>query len=754
MAGDLMNIQAPIKAEVQLWFTAQEFADAAEAGIIVGIPTTKRNINEKAERENWLRYRAYVQTEKGRGGTITRYHINLLPLDVRIAYLSRFMIVDTDDLRVFGAVGANLSERARTERSARMIVVRLADRFRRLSRMTVMAADHLFVLTFNAGKVMDLPEWVKETLGTLSVRSVQRWRSKARDNDGLTLAHDPAEARKGTGLLEVANNGDVSMHILAYVAEFPGLSADVIRDQVEYQFGKELVDHHGALKPLPPVRTFQHYIARLREEQKAVILAYSNPDAYRSRMKLRGTNAYRYVTRPNQMWMIDASPVDALCTDGRWSMYACVDVATRRYIITFSRTPRSEAVLLLLRRAILAWGVPEVVKTDNGSDFVATATVRLFNELNIAPDTSRAYSPAEKGIVERSIKTFQHEVAPQLPGYIGHNVADRKAIESKKSFAQRLGAEERELFEVTMTIEELRSWTDDWLTYIYHERKHDGLKGITPNEAYAQSTEAPKRVDERALDVLLMPVAGQNGKRVMGPRGIQIDRRHHLTSAILVGTEVFCRQDPEDLGKIYVYSADGRQFLDVAIDAAFSGVDPAEYAKAVTAAGNAVVTERLKDLKAEVRKIKKGPAAIIRSIEVAKRRMAERAEAKDNVIQLPKREERHSTPALEAALDAATAPRTPTARSLNEKAAELHAAILREAENRGQSTVVHLDPDAGLSEGARNFKWAKAMEAAIASGVELSDLEAGRLVRCQSGSDYQTRKDMLESFGMQAALAF
>jgi len=754
MAGDLMNIQSSIKAELQLWFTAQELADAAEAGIIIGVPSTKQGVNDLARRENWQRYRALVQADKARGGTITRYHVNLLPLDVRIAYLSRFIAVDNEDLRVMGAVEVGLSERARIERSARMITVRLADRFRHMSRLPAQGADHLFVLTFNGGKIVGMPDWVAETIGGLSVRSLQRWRSAARNNEGRTLAHDPAEARKGTGLLETANNGDVAMHILAYVAEFPGLSADVIRDQVEYQFGPELVARNGELKPLPPVRTFQHFIAQLREEQKAVILAYSNPDAYRSRMKLRGTNAYRHVTRPNQMWMIDASPVDALCTDGRWSMYACVDVATRRYIITFSRTPRSEAVLLLLRRAILAWGVPEVVKTDNGSDFVAAATVRLFNELDIAPDTSRAYSPAEKGIVERAIKTFQHEVAPQLPGYIGHNVADRKAIESKKSFAQRLGADERELFEVTMTIEDLRAWTDDWLTYIYHESDHAGLRGITPNEAVARSTEPPHRVDERALDVLLMPVAGQNGNRKMGPRGIQIDHRFYLTAAILVGTDVFCRQDPEDLGKIYVYSADGRQFLDVAIAAEFSGVNPAEFAKAVTAAGNAVVAERLKDVKAEVRRIKRGPAAIVRSIEVAKRRVAEKAEAGSNVIQLPKREERHSTPALEAALEAATMPRVPEPKSLNEKAAELHAAIVREAENRGKSTVVHLDPDAGLSEGARNFKWAKAMEAAIASGVQLSDQEAGQLARYQSGSDYQTRKDMLESFGMQAALAF
>lgn len=748
-----MNAQTPITADLKAWFTAQELADAAEAGVLVGIPATKRGINDQAERENWHRYRALVKTKKARGGTITHYHINLLSADVRVAYLARYIKVDADDLCVSGAAEANLSERARTERSARMIAVRLADRFRHLSRMTVMASDHLFVLTFNSGKVVGLPDWVREVIGALSVRSLQRWRSAARENNGLSLAHDPAEARKGTGLLETANDGNVSMHILAWIAEFPALSADVVRDQIEYEFGTELIDRHGELKPLPPVRTFQAYMARLREEQKAVLLAHSNPDGYRSRMKLRGTNAYRYVTRANQMWMIDASPVDALCVDGRWSMYACVDVATRRYIIIFSKTPRAEAVLLLIRRAILEWGPPDVVKTDNGSDFLAVAVKRLFDDLDIKPDTSKAYSPAEKGIVERAIKTFQHEVAPQLPGYIGHNVAERKAIEGKKSFAQRLGATERELFEVSMTVDDLRAWTDDWLKYIYHEAKHAGLKGMTPNEATARSTDAPRRVDERALDVLLMPIAGQNGRRKFGPEGIRLDHRRYLSGTILVGTDVFCRHDPDDLGRLYVYAADGRQFLDIAVCPEFSGVNPAEYAKARIAEGNALVTERLKDIKAEVRRIKKGPAAIARSIEVAKRRVAEKVVASANVIQLPKREERHTTPALEAALDAATLPgRVLESKSLNEKAAEIHAAIIREAEHRGKSTVVHLDPDAGLSDGARTFKWALAIEAQIAAGMPVDDDTAVRLVRCQGGSNYQTRKDIMTDFGLEVAL--
>lgn len=747
-----MNMHAPMT--VQMWFTAQEMADAARDGLLPGLPESKQGINDLARRENWSRYHALVRPRGGReGGGGFEYHIDVLPIDVRLCYLQRFIKVDDDDLRISGAIDANLSDRARKERGARVITVRLADQYKRLNGMTVLASDHLFVQAFNAGRVGELPDWVLETIGTLSVRSLQRWRSKSRNNDGLTLAYDPSENRKGTGLLETANDGAVRRHILAWIADAPGLSIKAIRELVEYEFGRELIDRDGALKPLPELRAFQYFVSQLREAEKAVILAHSNPDAFRSRMKLVGTGAYRHVTRINQMWMIDASPVDALCVDGRWTMYACVDVATRRYIITFSKTPRAEAVGLLIRRAILEWGVPEVIKTDNGSDFVAVATMRLLNDLDIKPDTSHAYSPAEKGIVERAIKTFQHDVAPKLRGYVGHSVADKKAIESKKSFAQRLGADDLEMFEVSMTIDELRTHTDDWLKYTYHENKHRGLKGISPNDAAALSTDPVRRVDERALDALLMPIAGRNGIRVMGHQGIQIDHLNYMPSKILVGTQVFCRHHPDDLGQIYVYTPDGRQFLDIAICPEMSGQNPAEVAKMQMAAVNGLVKDRLNDLKPEIRRIKKDKAAIVRSNEVNKRRAEERAAERANVIQLPKRDEQHTTPAIAAALDAATLPQAENQpRPLNEKAAELHEAIKREAEERKASKIIHLDPDAGLSASARRFKWAMALETQIAAGVELDAETATQLVRFQATPAYRTIKDTMEDFGLEQAL--
>lgn len=752
-----MNAHTPIKPVLQTWFTAQEFADAAKVGAITGIPATKQGINDLVRRENWHRYHALLKMETGRGGTIARYHIDLLSTAVRVDYVVRFYRLNrlaAARVQLFTS-SANLTDRARLTRDARLAVLRLAEGFHRTTGLTVVGADGLFISLFEAGEV-ELPEWAQGAIDELSMRTLQRWRSTMRDEGVDALGFDQGASRKGTGLLDSANDGAVRNFMLALIAKQPHLSGEEVRKQCRAEFGDEIVDRHGELRPMPPPRTFQHVLKGLREENKVLLTKLTDPDRYRSHYMLSGTGALRYVTEPNQLWQIDASPVDALCVDGRHTIYVCLDIATRRLVALVSKTPRASAVALLIRKAILARGKPKMIVTDNGSDFVAHETQRLFAFLGIDAEQSDPYSPEQKGHVERAIKTFQHKVSPLLDGYVGHNPMDRKAIEGRKSFAKRLGQSDGDAFGVSLTAAELQAQIDAWVDLTYDNTPHSGIgmDGMTPAQKAEASAEPIHTVDERALDVLLMPAAGNSPYRVLSKRGFPVSNFYYQTGEILAGTRAFIRHDPMDAGVVYAFSEDGSQFLAKAICAELAGINPVSLVKAAKEQQAEIMDAALKPVRRELRKLNSGPALIERALEVDRRDAEKRAADNANVVRLPKREERHSTPAIAAALDAATAPRVPEPKSLNEKAAELHAAIQREAENRGKSTVIHLDPDASLSEGARNFKWAKAMEAAIASGVELSDEEAGQLVRMQSGSDYQTRMDMLEAFNMQAALAF
>lgn len=732
---------------IKEWMTAREIA--AEA--LPDMPTTESAVIRYAEREAWDTHVTYARKRSGRGGGL-EYHYRLLPTLAQVAYVQRHMTIGAEPVTIKAApkLDATITDIAAKERDARLAIIAAFELFSRGLRLTQQACVQVFCDRYEMGSIL-VDDWVKSKVPHVGRRTLLRWIAKKRLGNSNSLAVDRSKARAGSGLLETANDGAVRAFVLAWIAASPHLSAETIRGYCEDHFGAELTDRNGELKPLPPERTFQHFIKGLKASEKVVLTKITDPDKFRSTMKLSGTGTQRHVTEPNALWMIDASPVDALCLDGRYSMYANLDIATRRYVITLSKTPRASAVGLLIRKATLKWGLARIIKTDNGSDFVAVATKRLFSNLDIEPDVSDAYSPEQKGHVERVIKTFQHEVCPQLPGYIGHSVADRKAIEGRKSFAQRLGADEKELFEVALTAEQLQRHIDDWLEYVYHEREHSALKR-TPNEAAAASTAVIRRVDERALDALLMPVPGKNGHRTMTKQGIKNDGFYYLSGSIMIGADVFCRLDPLDMGRMYVFDGDDGRFLDVAICAELADVNPQAYVKAQKQIAAELLREKEREIKADIRALKKGPSGIERTIRLAKKKVAEREAAQNNVIQLPKREEQHVTPAIAAALDAVTVPKVLQPKSLNEQAAKLHEIIKAEADQRASAKVVHLDPDAGLSETARRVKWAIAIDERIAAGATIDDETAIQLARFKSTPQYRTAMDCMKDFGLENAL--
>ena len=92
-------------------------------------------------------------------------------------------------------------------------------------------------------------------------------------------------------------------------------------------------------------------------------------------------------------------------SSGRASIYMAVDVYSRRAIVLVTPTPRAAGVGELMRKSIDKWGVPERIHTDNGSDFTARWTRRLFDHFGTKIELSKPYEPRSKGIVERTIGT-------------------------------------------------------------------------------------------------------------------------------------------------------------------------------------------------------------------------------------------------------------------------------------------------------------------------------------------------------------
>lgn len=638
---------------MKLWYSPADLAELA----LPGLPATRENIARQAAREGWDRFTSLARPRAGRGGGF-EYHVSLLPTEARIALMGAERGDGAADA-LFAAPDPRpgLPSPAILQRDARLAILAAYRAFARLSELRATTAISYFVDLYNLGRV-DAPGWVRETVPRLSARTLAAWFAKTRGGDVDALAVDRGAARRGKGLLDASFDGAIRLHALALSAHNPHLSADHIRTACIDRFGDPLVEG-GRARPFPTVRAFQAALKRWRHEHRDELLAITNPDKFKSLRRVSGSYAHQ-ATGLNSYWQIDASPVDALCVDGRHAVYVCIDYWSRRLIVLVTRTARAEAVGLLMRKALTSWGVPDLVKTDNGSDFTARWTRRLFAALGIETETSTPFSPEQKGAVERAIGTFQRDFVATLPGFVGHSVADRKVIEQRKSFSARLGLDDARAFGVDLTAADLQARADRWAQERYAHRPHGGLNGETPFARAASWGHPVRRItDEAALSVLLAPVAGGDGVRVVGKQGLKIDGSTYLSPALMPGTRVLVRIDPADLGQVHAFDPDGETFLGTAICPELRGIDRAAALAEVRAAQKRLIA----DGTAPIRKA----AAAIKPRDVADAIARQSAITAGKLVELPRRATPVTTPALDAAALVMPAKAGPEPRPLTPK---------------------------------------------------------------------------------------
>jgi transposase InsO family protein len=617
------------------------FLSAAEIAALKlpGLPASPRGVQFAAERGNWS-----ARPRAGRGGGV-EYAVGSLPVDARAAYIGR----QVGDVDVPAAIARDAAAEpdavdvkggAAQARDARLAILALADRVAAQASIGRKRADLHFCDLYNAGAVT-VAAWIAAEVKHLTPRTLARWRALAKAGAKSRLGVDRAAARRGTGLLDRANNGEVRTYILALLAKQPQLTAHHVRALIADAFPHIHVG--GAIAEMPPVRTFQHALKNWRQQFRVELESIRNPDGFKSSMRFAARVA-NPASHLNEVWQIDASPADMLTIDGRHTLYLCEDIFSRRLTALVTKTPRAAAVGLLIRKAILAWGVPERIKTDNGSDFIARTTQRLFAALAIEHEKSAPFSPEQKGHVERAIGTLQRGLMRTLEGFIGHSVADRKVIEGRKAFSARLGDTPEDMFQVRLTAAELQQRVDEWCADIYGNRPHAALRGQSPFAVAAMAAGPVRRIEDvRALDMLLAPVAGKDGLRVVTKTGLRVNDTHYMAGFLTVGETVLVRMDEADMGRAYVFDASGETYLGEAISPDLAGINPAAAARAVRAEQKRLIDERMDDVKRAARKIKAADIA------PAIHRQALKDAGK--LIEFPKASEAHVTPALAAAAE-------------------------------------------------------------------------------------------------------
>lgn len=695
------------------WLAIAELAAAK----LPGLPFSKHGVRIYAERHGWVGAvsddgMALSRRKDGKGGG-HEFHISLLP-QVALTRLEakRGRHQTPEDV---ARETAKLKARDVSRRDARLFVIARAEDFARthtdLSRDQAFAA---YAAAYNA-RTAEVPEWVRLALKGLSGRTLQRWRKFRNANELHKVAGLHGQRRGGYGIEQLLD-GKVAVFIGALIVKQPFLAAPQVRALVDGKFGAELGE-------LPSPRTFQRYVTDWKRDNALVLRKLTDPDGFKSSARLSGSNMNAHVRALNQLWEIDASPADVLTTDGRHAIYVVIDTWSRRMLVLVTKTPRTEATLALIRRAILLWGVPDAIKTDNGSDFTSQRFVAAMNSLGIAHIMTDTFAAEQKGTVERAIGTLQRGLMPLLPGFVGHSVADRKVIEQRKAFAARLGESEEDTFCVEISAAELQTICDEYAANVYGHAAHRGLNGQSPFHKAASWTGGVRRIEnERALDLLLMPM----GTRTATKQGISIDKGWFISPDLMPGTRYLCRQDPEDMGRLFVFEDEAGAYVTTAICPERAGIDPREAVRLARERQAELIKERAAEVRSEARKIK--PRDMIGwQLEAARRKAA-------NLTPFPHKASPHTSDALTAAADATGADDLPP--------------VTVEAMPSLVATNVVKLPETPK----QKFTRAVRLEACVAAGDPLSTEDAMWLGSYQTTAEYRSQKDMLEAFGPEAVL--
>jgi hypothetical protein len=427
----------------------------------------------------------------------------------------------------------------------------------------VTPALRAFCHQWNEGKLIEAADPLRAQFPVLSFSTVRAWHVGVQEK-GLEAITPREHARKGQ---YKALAGEVGTAVLAMLMDKPHLTAQAIYEVLQTQF-----------EDLPSDRAFRRALAHWKENNKQVFEAAINPDGWRNKyMSAAGTYS-EGITRPNQKWEMDSTVGDIMLADGkRHHIVGVIDVYTRRRLFIVTRTSRANAIMSLIRLAVLKWGVPESIKTDNGADYVAQVLETALLGLSIEHPLCAPFSPHQKPHIERAIGSLMHQLFELLDGYIGHSVADRKGIESRKGFAERILKDATLTVDLRLTPEQLQSQLDAFCKRL-DNKPRDYLQGFTP----LQMVEGHqiKTIDERALDVLLAPSA-ESGLRTIGKKGIKISGGFYNAAQLggMEGTQVQVKVDDSNLGRCWVFDLDG-QFICEALDYERLGINSAEVAAA------------------------------------------------------------------------------------------------------------------------------------------------------------------------------
>lgn len=505
----------------------------------------------------------------------------------------------------------------------------------------------VYLEAFNAGE-SDVSAPVHSKFAPISSRTLYRW-VMAFEREGMAGLIDHMDGKALKDVNVITKNPHLEATTVALLLSRPHITMKTLTEMlsqaaVDRDTGEVLFEN-------PSYWAVSRFVNGWKNKKDELFMAATNPDEWKNKKMLALGDASEDVVRLNQRWEMDATPADWMLLDEfggqrRYSVSVIIDVYSSRAVMVISPTPRAETHKLALRLAILAWGVPEEVVTDNGKDYVSREFLDVLKMLDIAHRRTNPFSPWEKPHVERMNQTMLHSVLEVYGSFIGHNVAERSAIEARTSFAERLFKKDKtaNAIEIAMPAPLLQSRLNQWLQGVYEQRPHGGerMEGLSPFAKAAAYTGEIRQVhDERALDVLLAPPAGK-GSYVITKKGLTIQGAQFiaLEMGVMVGKTVQVYLT-EDYGTVVLYHEG--QFVCTARCPERTGISRQEIASHAKQLQRKNIAEQRKAIKVT----KVDADALVSSY------LQDKATQAGKLAALPKPSTPHTTKALSAAGEAA-----------------------------------------------------------------------------------------------------
>ncbi len=276
----------------------------------------------------------------------------------------------------------------------------------------------------------------------------------------------------------------------------------------------------------------------------------------------------------NDIWVCDNHTFDVIIQKDekplRVYLTAFLDVRSRKMVGHYvTLNPSSDATLYALRRGIERYGIPKRILSDNGREFLTfdiggrgfrkhsknaeLDPANIMDRLGIDFRTALVRNARAK-IIERSFLTVKEDFSKLFDAYTGGNTQERP---------ERLKFIEKDLNKLTI-MEDFETFVEQYLEGEYNNRKHNGIgmRGMTPNEAYAKYLVEQRIASTEVLNLMMLR---STRLQKVTRAGVKLNFYgkdiFYLNEAMLMnfqGDQVYVRYDPQHLDTVRVYDDEDR----------------------------------------------------------------------------------------------------------------------------------------------------------------------------------------------------